>query len=95
MASSRQSDLFQDDSQSELFSEDTPTPEYRPDPDSVRAELYQILAEARAAERLPWEPKTVVLYRTIFPQMTNWLPDEEGAQLRFEFETEIKRLEAA
>jgi len=27
--------------------------------------------------------------------MTNWLPDEEGAQLRFEFETEIKRLEAA
>ena len=35
------------------------------------------------------------LYRTIFPQMTNWLPDEEGAQLRFEFETEIKRLEAA
>jgi hypothetical protein len=95
MASSRQSDLFQDDSQSELFGENTPTPEYRADPDSVRAELYKILAEARAAERLPWEPKTVVLYRTIFPQMTNWLPDEEGAQLRFEFETEIRRLEAA
>jgi hypothetical protein len=37
----------------------------------------------------------VVLYRTIFPQMTNWLPDEEGAQLRCEFETEIRRLEAA
>jgi hypothetical protein len=28
-------------------------------------------------------------------QMTNWLPEEEGAQLRFEFEAEIKRLEAA
>jgi len=27
--------------------------------------------------------------------MTNWLPDAEGAQLRFEFETEIRRLEAA
>ena len=25
----------------------------------------------------------------------NWLPDEEAAQLRFEFETEIRRLEAA
>lgn len=73
----------------------TPTPEYRADPDSVRAELYKILAEARAAQKLPWEPKTVLLYRTIFPQMTNWLPDEEGAQLRFEFETEIRRLEAA
>jgi hypothetical protein len=95
MASSRQPDLFQPDEQSDLFGEDTPTPQYRADPDSVRAELYKILAEARAAERLPWEPKTVLLYRTIFPQMTNWLPDEEAAQLRFEFEEEIRRLEAA
>ncbi len=39
--------------------------------------------------------RPVLLYRTIFPQMTNWLPEDEGAQLRFEFETEIKRLEAA
>jgi hypothetical protein len=52
-----------------------------------------VFAEARAAH--PWEPKSVLLYRTIFPQITSWLPDEEGAQLRFEFETEIKRLEAA
>jgi hypothetical protein len=95
MVSSRQSDLFQTDIQSDLFGEDSPTPDYRPDPDSVRAELYQILAEARAAQKLPWEPKTVLLYRTIFPQMTNWLPDDEGAQLRFEFESEIARLEAA
>jgi hypothetical protein len=95
MASSRQSDFFREDEQSDLFSEESPTPEYRPDPDSVRAELYKILAEARAAQKLPWEPKKVLLYRTIFPQMTNWLPNEEGAQLRFEFEAEIKRLEAA
>jgi hypothetical protein len=95
MASSRQPDLFQNDEQSDLFGEDSPTPEYRPDPDSVRAELNKILAEARAAQKLPWEPRTVLLYRTIFPQMTNWLPDDEGAQLRFEFEEEIKRLEAA
>ncbi len=95
MVSVNQPDLFQPDEPSDRFGEDTPTPEYRADPDAVRAELYKILAEARAAQKLPWEPKTVVLYRTIFPQMTNWLPDEEGAQLRFEFETEIKRLEAA
>ena len=95
MTSSRQPDLFQQGEQSGLFGEDSPTPEYRRGPDSVRAELYKILTEARAAQKLPWEPKTVLLYRTIFPQMTNWLPDEEGAQLRFEFETEIKRLEAA
>ena len=35
------------------------------------------------------------LYRTIFPQMTNWLPEEEAAQLRFAFDTEMARLEAA
>jgi hypothetical protein len=95
MAPSRQPDLFQAEQQSDLSGEDAPTPEYRADPDAVRAELHKILAEARAAQKLPWEPKTVLLYRTIFPQMTNWLPDEEGAQLRFEFETEIRRLEAA
>ncbi len=95
MARHNQPDLFRADEPSDRFGEDSPTPEYRPDPDSVRAELHKILAEARAALELPWEPKTVLLYRTIFPQMTNWLPDEEGAQLRFEFETEIKRLEAA
>jgi hypothetical protein len=94
MTSSRQGDLFGTD-ESDLFDEDAPTPVYRADPDEVRAELYKILAEARAAQKLPWEPKTVSLYRTIFPQMTNWLPDEEAAQLRFDFETELARLEAA
>jgi len=35
------------------------------------------------------------MYKTIFPQMTNWLPEEEARQLCFEFEREIARLEAA
>jgi hypothetical protein len=90
----RQRDLFQDD-ESDLFDEDAPTPEYHADPDEVRAELHAILAEARAAHKLPWEPRKVALYRTIFPQMTLWLPEEEAAQLRFEFETELERLKAA
>jgi hypothetical protein len=94
MASPRQGDLFGHDEQTELF-DDLPTPVYRADPDQVRADLQRILLEARAAQKMPWEPKRVVLYRTIFPQMTNWLPEDEGAQLRFEFETELARLEAA
>jgi hypothetical protein len=94
MASSRQGDLFGHDEQDDLF-DDQPTPVYHADPDQVRAELYKILAEARVARKMPWEPSRVSLYRTIFPQMTNWLPEEEGAQLRFEFETELARLEAA
>ncbi len=65
------------------------------DPDKVREELKRILAEARAAQSMPWDPKRAALYRTIFPQMTNWLPEDEGAQLRFQFEEELARLEAA
>jgi hypothetical protein len=30
-----------------------------------------------------------------FPQMTLWLPKEEAAQLRFEFEAKRARLQAA
>jgi hypothetical protein len=94
MPQSKQPDLFGDDNE-ELFPEDAPAPEYRPDPDKVRARLNKILAEARAAESLPWDPARVSLYRTIFPRMAQWLPDEEAAQLRFEFESEMQRLEAA
>ena len=68
---------------------------YRADPDKVRAELLRVLAQARAAQSFPWDERRTLYWRTVFPQMTNWLPDEEAAQLRFEFETEIRRLEAA
>lgn len=94
MPRDNQTDMFSADPQSDLFGAE-PTPTYRPDPEKVRARLQKILAEARAAKTLPWEPTRVSLYRTIFPQMSLWLPEEESAQLRFEFETEIARLEAA
>ena len=94
MASANQRDLFATENEPDLFGPDA-NPAYRPDPDSVRSRLHNILAEARSAQKLPWEPTRVSLYRTIFPQMTNWLPEEEGAQLRFEFEAELARLQAA
>jgi hypothetical protein len=59
----------------------------------VREHLQLILAETKAAQSLP--RNRVSLYRTIFPQMTLWLPEEEAAQLRFEFEAEMERLKAA
>ena len=94
MAQSDQPDLLATGTQADLFGAEEAA-DHRPDPDTVRAQLHNILAEARAAESLPWKPRQVLLYRTFFPQMTNWLPDEEGAQLCFEFETELARLEAA
>ena len=95
MPRTNQPDLFASETQSDLFGEESPTPVYRADPDKVRSRLHKILAEARAAQKFPWEPTTISLYRTIVPQMTRWLPDDEAAQLRFEFETEMARLEAA
>jgi len=86
--------MFSEDAETDLFGSE-PVPAYRPNPDKVRARLHKILAEARSAQTFPWEPTRVSLYRTIFPQMSLWLPEDESAQLRFEFEVEINRLAAA
>jgi len=94
MAPRLQLDLFQTDPQPELL-EDRPEHVYRADPDEVRSDLLRLLTQARAANVMPWEPRKVRLYRTIFPQMSQWLPDDEARQLCFDFEEELKRLEAA
>jgi hypothetical protein len=44
---------------------------------------------------VPWEPTRAGLYRTIVPQMTLSLPDEEAAQWRLDFEAEMARLDEA
>jgi hypothetical protein len=95
MSTPRQGDLFQSDEQPELYDDESQTPTWYADPDEVRAELQKILAEARAATSMPWDADRASLYRVIFPQMTSCLPEEEGAQLRFAFETELARLKAA
>jgi hypothetical protein len=87
-----QSEMFE--SQPDMFGTEA-VPQYRPDPEKVRARLHLILGEAREATTMPWRPAKLSLYKTIFPQMSNWLPDDEAKQLCFEFETEIARLEAA
>jgi hypothetical protein len=61
----------------------------------MREFLHSLLAEARTAKIMPWPPLTAQLYRGLFPQLSFWLPEQESAQLRFEFEAELARLEAA
>ena len=92
MARPQQPEMFEAESQPDLFGAEA-LPAYRPNPDKVRARLQKILAEAKSAQAMPWEPSRLSLYRTIFPQMTLFLPEEEGAQFRFAFETELARLE--
>lgn len=95
MARSPQQDLFEAEAQAELFEPDAAPPACRPDLDKVRARLHKILSEARAADKLPWDRDRLLVYWTSFPQMAGWLPEEEAAQLTFEFDTEMARLKAA
>jgi hypothetical protein len=94
MSRQDQLDLF-GEYQPELPGVDRTAAGYRADPDEVRAELLRVLAQVQAARSFPWDARRTLYWRTVFPQMTNWLPDAEAVQLRFEFETEIRRLEAA
>ena len=71
------------------------TVSYLPDPAVIRQRLHAVLTTARQADHMPWEPRKARMWRTVFPQMANWLPEEERDQLRFEFARELERLEAA
>lgn len=66
------------------------------DPAMIRRKLLAMLADLQSAEDgSPWPYETTRLNKVLFPQMSNWLPEDERAQLRFEFETELKRLNLA
>ena len=91
MARVKTAEFFEPTEQGELFSAPA-APVYRPNPDKVRARLEKLLAEARAAETMPWESSQLSLYRLIYPQMTLWLPEDEAAQYRLAFDAEMARL---
>ena len=59
------------------------------------AELLGRIQQMKAAASLPWPKSETRYHQTVFPQMARWLPDEEAAQLCFDFEAELKRLLAA
>jgi len=64
------------------------------DPEAVRDELVTILATARAArETAPWDLRTHRYHQVVFPQMANWLPADEAAQLCLDFAAELDRIE--
>ena len=70
-------------------------PSHQPDPVRVREKLLTLLETARQADRMPWDQRKASMWQIVFPQMANWLPDDERDQLRFEFAQEIERLKRA
>ena len=91
MSRTRQPDLLVSEAQPDLFGAEGATA-HRPNSDKVRARRHRILPRQKPPG--PWDPSCGSLYRTIFPQMTLFLPEEEGARLRFEFEAEGERFQA-
>lgn len=96
MAKAGMDDLFGHVPQKdELF--DQPIPVSRPiehTPETIRALMHELLAEARAAKVLPWTPRDLRYNTAMFPYMAEWLKGGEGDQLMREFKAEMDRLEA-
>jgi hypothetical protein len=66
-----------------------------PDPEDIRRRLTSLLEKARRSEKMPWSERDARMWQTVFPNMAKWLPDEEAAQLKFEFAQELQRLSNA
>ncbi len=89
----RQLDLFGEDRASAFpVVERAGRPSIAPIPTKCARNSCACLRRRGRRRRFPWDTRRTLYWRTVFPQMTNWLPGEEGAQLRFEFELEIRRL---
>lgn len=72
-----------------------PVQSYAPDPERARRKLHVVLERARSADVMPWSEREVRMWQTVFPQMANWLPQDEAEQLCFAFSQEIERLKLA
>jgi hypothetical protein len=69
-----------------------PVRRYVPDPEKVRRRLKALLEKVQSAQKMPWSERDARMWQTVFPNMANWLPDHEAAQLRLEFAQEMERL---
>ena len=65
------------------------------DPDDIRADARDLIAQARAATaEAHWDEGTLRYQRIVFPHLVSWLPDaEERAQLCLDFTGEADRIE--
>lgn len=61
-------------------------------PETIRAKMHKLIAEARAANATPWPLRQTRSHMVMFPYMAEWLPKDEGEQLLLEFRGEMHRL---
>lgn len=63
--------------------------------DNVRAMMIQLIDALRSADEIPFEEQEFEKHVAMFPIMAQWLPEEEGEQLCFQFGQEVERLRRA
>ncbi len=80
-------------SQMDMFGPPQKSAATLPTAEDVRPELTEVLDRLRVSDAMPLSPKDLLFWRTVFPQMSRWLPDEERIALCAEFATELSRLE--
>lgn len=64
-------------------------------PDDVRAMMRALIEALSGVDTIPFTPAEFEKHIAMFPIMAQWLPDNEGNQLVFEFMCEVERLKAA
>lgn len=83
-------DLFGNVPQPDLFSDAVhTTAPVRHTPETIRAGMIGILAEAKAGETEPWTPRPVRSHTAMFPYMAEWLKGGEGEQLLHDLKAEM------
>lgn len=89
-----------DDVQPDLFAASRPAgggdaPRCEVEAAPIRREVEAVLATARAAARLPWDPTTATVLEIRVAGQCRLLPEAEGEALREAFFAELDRLYAA
>jgi hypothetical protein len=83
-------------SQLDLFPQPAQTVSAIPSVDAVRARLDALLGRLRAAQSaLPFTPRELAYWEVVTPQMANWLPEAERAEVCAEFSAHLARLSRA
>ena len=90
-------DLFANEPpQADMFADHRPGPRKIMDFQAeARRRLEAALAEAKAADAMPWSKRDLEKWQILFPQMAGWLPEDEANQLCFAFAQEVERLSRA
>lgn len=85
------------DDQGSLFGEGRMTPQARvptADVDAIRGRLDRLIGTLREATVMPLSDRDARMWRTVVPNMTKWLPEDEAEAVRAAFAREMERLGA-